>query len=435
MAYSSSGNMPIERASKIGHLKIINEPRIQRLLEEFERVDSTQDMLLGEVSGTIDLSKTNEIRNIVAIDGSHAIIPNEIYRHKRIAFVTAGAIVLRRSDLLEMKENPIIDPRDLTQRIQNSTHSIASALPLSGIAIPGETLVKTIRNLIHETLHYTKLYDTLQFLVSREWDSGYVMNEHMNCTKCREIIQLPKSIKNFKCNACGESHTLSDYLQITDSQPEDWAREETVSSLRNILETLMLFQFVISYRDRPVLRHTLFVKDGPLLLRAHLSRLVEPIRAFIENLRISGRTPYLVGVEKSGALVDHIPAVQQTLKNPGDFFLPSVQYLHERIEGVSFDPRTYRNRVHYGSKIVIRLGHSHVVAFNLPTGEFKIEPSVSDLIGFEDSMAVLSEMVSFSYENAIIPLVLANSATSISMNPSSEILEDFVRRIMGGMSA
>jgi hypothetical protein len=138
---------------------------------------------------------------------------------------------------------------------------------------------------------------------------------------------------------------------------------------------------------------------------------------------------YLVGVEKTGELVEHIPLIRNVLQEPGNFFLPSVRYLHERIMGVPFiEP--YRNRVQYGSKVVVRLGSDHVVAFNVPTGDFLADPKPEDLYGFQESVRTLAEMVSHSYENALIPLVLANSAVSLSLNPSSDILEHFARRLL-----
>jgi len=195
--------------------------------------------------------------------------------------------------------------------------------------------------------------------------------------------------------------------------------------------------FLMAYKDRPtVLRRTLFLKDGPLLLRAQLSRLVEPIREFLSYLVATcGRELHIVGVEKTGELVNHVPLIERQIPNAGDYFLPTIRYLHERIHGVAFDPKSYRNRVQYGSKIVVRLGPSHVVALNVPTGLFKTDPILSDLYGFSESASMLSELLSFSFENALVPVVLANSAVSISFNPSREVLEAFAGRLLGSRTA
>jgi hypothetical protein len=431
MAYTSSGRLPIERASKIGHVKIIQEPHIQRLIEAFESIEDGPDENLGELSGTLDLSRTGEIENVIAIDGSHAAIPNSIKNHKRIAFIRAGAQVVSRTSIAAMKMNPVVDPRDLARQLQGSSKSVVAALPLGGVAIPGETVVETIRRSVNNSLKYWRLYDTLRFLISREWLPTYDMQEHMDCMSCGRDFRLPRSTLRFQCPHCQYPHMLSDYLGIAQGPPDDWAKEEAAISFRSVLETLLLMEFLRLYRDRPVvLKRTLFVKDGPLLLRAYLSRLVEPIRAFLEYLHDMERTFHIVGVEKTGDLVEHLPLIANVLKKPGDFFLPSVRYLHERIQGVPFVEETYRNRVQYGAKIVVRIGADHVVVLNVPTGEFLTNPDIEQLYGLPESVAVLSEMKSYSYENALIPLVLVNSSESISMNFSNEVLENFARRLL-----
>jgi hypothetical protein len=308
--------------------------------------------------------------------------------------------------------------------------NIVWALPLSGVVTPGQTVLASIRQSIDHALRHWDLYDTLQFLVSREWLPEFEMDAHMGCIGCGRDFVLPRSAKRFDCPHCMTPHTLADYLSLVSGPPEDWATEDVAINLRTIFETLLLLRFLVRYRDRPILRRTVFVKDGPLLLRAQLSRLVEPIRAFFSYLNEQGRPVYVVGIEKTGDLVEHIPLIAKTLMEPGDYFLPSVAYLHERIQGVPFVAADYRNRVQYGAKVVVRLGPQHTVAFNVPTGEFTTEPQVDGLYGFPISMSILSEMLSHRYENALVPLVLVNQMASISQTPSTDILQSFARRLL-----
>jgi hypothetical protein len=208
---------------------------------------------------------------------------------------------------------------------------------------------------------------------------------------------------------------------------DDWAREEAAISLRNVLETLTLFHFVIRYwqKNPVILSEILFIKDGPLLLRAQLYRLVDSIRDLITTLKTQNVSLHLVGIEKNGELVDHIEDIKKHLSNPGDFFLPSVEYIIEEIAGLSFDRTKYRNRVQYGSKVVIRLGPDHVVPLDIPTGTFLLEPKTEDLLGFVETASVLSEMTSYSHDNALIPIKLVNDYSSISQSPSGDILKAF----------
>src|SRR5205085_2210772 len=171
---------------------------------------------------------------------------------------------------------------------------------------------------------------------------------------------------------------------------------------------------------------TLFLLDGPLLLRAQLSRLVEPIRDLISHHHTHGRKIYIVGVEKNGQFRDFAHSYQSRLANEGEYFIPSVKYLVESVSGRLYDPQTYRNRVNYGAKLVARTGPHHVLALNIPTGQFVLEPHSSDVIGVREILGALSQLRSYAYDNALIPLLLANNASSISNQPSSTLLAQFV---------
>ena len=431
MAYTSSGKLPFERASKVGHIKVIKEPHIQRLVEAFESVDNASQEQVGSLSGHLDLSDCGELENVVAVDGSYIPIPNEIKNHKRLAFFSVSTVVLQRREIEAMQASPIIDPRDLAKRLEDSHETLSWALPLAGISVPGQTLIETIRKLIDEFFQHSGLYPTLQFLLSREWLPSYEMTAYMGCIKCGRDITLPRSKLYFACPYCNQHHTLADYLQLVQSQPDDWAREEVVKMLMGVAENLYLLRFLVNYRDKPlILRRTLFLKDGPLLLSSQLARLVPAVREFLRYLSKAGHQVHVVGTEKTGELVDHVPLIREVLLKPGDYFLPSVRYLQERLKGVVFDRDSYINRVSYGSKVVVRLGHEHTVAFNVPTGEYLLEPEEGELYGFQKSMALLSRMLSSAHENALVPLVLANSVASISSSPSADILETFARRLM-----
>ena len=253
----------------------------------------------------------------------------------------------------------------------------------------------------------------------------------MDCIECGIQFGLPRDALDFKCPNCEEIHKLSDYLGLCAEDSEDRPRSEVISSFRSVLEVLVLFSLITRFRNRPsIMARTLFLLDGPLLLRAQLSRLVEPIRALIADQRDRGLPLYLVGVEKSGELSDFAEACSNSLHHEGEFFLPSTRFIVEEIHGRRFNENTYRNRVNYGAKVIARVGVNHVLALNVPTGDYMLSPTVEDLIGFQDIVRCLSNLLSYSYDNALIPIVLANAEASISNQPSGGILAQFVDRIL-----
>ena len=430
----------MERASKLGHVKLIEHEQVARLIRQFERIDTEADTPVGALTGNLDLSVPSPIRFVVAIDGGQAVIPNEVRRDKRMAFIKVCAMLIRREDIAFLRQNPVIDPRDLARMFEGSIWYHPAVLPLAGIGLPGETVKETIRRTVDAVLEYTRLYETLNYLVSQLWNPAYDMNlqtnpraPHMNCLECGATVGLPKNMINFECASCHFPHRLGDYLGIAQEAPEDWSREEAAMSLRSALETLTLFHFVIRYwkGKLEVLGETLFLKDGPLLLRAQLSRLVEPIRELIKAMKAEGAKVFIAGMEKNGELVDHIEDIKRHLRKPGDFFLPSVRYIVEEIAGLQYDPVRYRNRVQYGSKVVVRLGPDHVVPLDIPTGDFLTDPAAGDLIGLAEISSVLADMTSYSHDNALIPIKLVNEYSSISERPSGDILKAFAGSLFG----
>ncbi len=434
MAYAENG-FPVEQASKIGHLKIISNSMVRRVIEDFEDTAPSAEGPPVTRTGTVALDRHSPIERVITVDGGQAVVPNPVRREKALAFIQVAACMLRMEDLRYMKNHPLMDPRDLRKMINETVWYNPAVVPLAGVHHPGLTLQETLRYIVQGTLSETGLYETLKFIVYREWENPWTIppEEHpsMDCLECGRDYKLPRHELSFNCPACGTKHALSDYLSIGTNGPEDWSKEEAASALRDALETLALFHFVRKYHaNGRVMGETLFVKDGPLLLRAALSRLVEPIRDFIAYVKSQGHALHFVGVEKTGDFAGFLEEYRASIPEPGDFFLPSVKFVVEEISGTTMAPG-YRNRVTYGAKVGVRIGSEHLLALNVPTGQFLTEPGLEDLIGFEESVRTLNELTSYRYPNALIPLVLANSAASIARKPSGSILSTFADQLMG----
>ena len=108
---------------------------------------------------------------------------------------------------------------------------------------------------------------------------------------------------------------------------------------------------------------------------------------------------------------------------------PLFDISFEEVAGKPFEAE-YRNRVAYGAKVLARVGPQHLLVLNIPTGEFELEPDATKLIGYETIVRALSQLVSYRYPNALLPLMLANDAASISQRPSGPILQQFVDELL-----
>jgi len=432
------GRYPTEAASKVAHMKVLQNPTITALISQFDATDPQADPSAGECTGIVDLSQAHGITHVVTVDGGEVIVPNPIRREKAVGFVNVCTTMFAMTTLERLRIEPWLDPREYARILTDAQTLQPAILPLAGVSLPNQTVRQSIRILIDQTLEFSALYPVLNFLVSRTWNPNYQMpgpdSPFILCRSCRQQFSLPRNQRVFACPSCRHSHTLSDYLGIGEDGSDDWGRSDSLSQLRDILETLSLFAVVKGLHTEPsILNRVLLIKDGPLLLRANLYKIADAIREFLAYLRDQGTTVNLVGIDKHGEMVDFIPFVSPALSDSGSFFLPSVRYIVTEIKGGEFpsDPRLYRNRVSYGAKLIARVGPDHVLALSIPTGPFMLEPRSSDLFGLDTILRALSTLVSYRYENALMPIVATNAAASLSFNPSGRILEHFVDEMLG----
>lgn len=432
MAYGKDG-YPTELANKVGHVKFIEDPMIQRLIEAFEDTRVAPPEMSPDPSGRVDLSGECSLTQVITVDGGHQLVPNMLRPERQVGFVQVAVQLVKLETMEYLRQNPMADPREVQSLLGRHTHHILAALPVVGVHLSGLSVRQSLRDSIHRFIQHYGLYPAFAFLVYRQWEARQGDPPSMDCLACGQRIVLPRGAIAFKCHSCRHDHTLSDYLGLCDQDSEDRSTGETVSNLRSALEALALFALVIQFRDTSsVLSRTLFVLDGPLILRAQLSRLVEPIRDFLQHQAVTEKPVYLVGVEKSGEFRNFADAYAPRLESVGEYLLPSTAFLVEEVNGRSFNEATYRNRVNYGAKVVARVAQHHVLALDVPTGPFLLRPTPDDLIGFEDTVRCLGRLVSYRYENALIPLVLANTSASLSNHPSGDILAHFLEWVVDG---
>lgn len=232
MAYAQDG-YPVEQASKIGHLKLVGNELVRRVIQDFEDVSPSYDGPKVSKTGNVDLSTECAIRRVITVDGGQAVVPNPARREKAMAFVQVAACLLRMDDLRYMREHPLMDPRDVNKVLEGAVWYNPAAIPLAGVHYPGLTVQQTIRRIVDKTLSETGLYDTLAFLVYRGWEDGWGVPEEdrprLSCVGCDKEISLPQWKPRFECPFCGARHTLSDYLSIGTQGPDDWSREQPAS--------------------------------------------------------------------------------------------------------------------------------------------------------------------------------------------------------------
>jgi hypothetical protein len=209
---------------------------------------------------------------------------------------------------------------------------------------------------------------------------------------------------------------------------EDYAPNQVASDYMAISETLMILTPIRYFweNNKEVLMDCLFVKDGPLSLRATLAKLAAPIRRFFKYAKENGVEVAMIGQEKTGAFFDHLQLIGSSAPN-GSIFIPDNDYIRNEIQHSNLIG-IYGTDTNYGAKTFIKYNDYHKMVINIPTGErgeFVQKPSISNLIAINNIIATLPKILSNRYEGALLPIELANGIASLSTYPSAKVLELF----------
>ncbi len=452
MAYTSiRGRKPLERASKISHSTIINNESVKDFLA---RCTVPQPADTGAVSALLeDVPFLEEpgIRAVVAVDGSYReAYVREEYPSATITFFAFGPLLFNLSALHEISSQPFIAPEDIARLKNIQRYNLV--LPTRNISRDGKSLRDSVRGSLHDffaTRHSgdEPLSAALRWILFRGWtgdDSKQWEIERCPNYGCsRTGIVLTAGTKDEEgCNVCGGPIFLIDALRLHERVDEEQGAGGITSYVMTILEQVVLVHVIKAlWSMKPAfLREVLFIKDGPLAFFGQPAPLSKPMRELASFLGsrpggAEGRPASLlnvVGLEKSGPFVEHAMQIEDRLR-PGSVLLLSNEYIYRYI--VPGDPNgadPYGKNTYWGGKLIYRALDGNVYVATVPTGDFHVAPQYNDFMNLTEVLAVLGELRCSMYDNALIPIALANRLVSLAEFPSTRILETFARQ---GISA
>jgi hypothetical protein len=449
MAYTSiRGRKPIERASKISHSNIIANDSVKQFLAEcavpHPAEGNTVDALLKDVPPAPD----QPIQAIVAVDGSmREVAVREDFPSAAITFFAFGPLLFKLEALRSLDHQPFIAPEDLAKLKNIQRYSLV--LPTRNISFRGLTLRDSTRLALHEFFSARHsgedpLYTTLRWILFRGWQTGG--GKQWEIPRCpnydcgqERIVVTPSSTDSIPCPGCGKSVYLVDACRLHERIDEEQGASGISSYVLTLLEQIVLVHVIRQiWEMKPsLLREVLFIKDGPLACFGQTAPLSTPLRemaAFLGDQPNPGDPSTrlcllnLAGLEKSGAFVEHAVMIDEFLR-PGTVLPMTNDYVYRYIvpgDPSSADP--YGFNTYWGSKLIFKATDGNCYVATVPTAEgFKPSPGYGDYLNLTYVLSVLSELRCSMYDNALIPVALANRLVSLSDVPSSRILETFAR--------
>ena len=440
MPYGSSGKLPSESASKLGHLAIIQSKWVRSLVNNFET--ATTEPTVGDTSiwQDFDLSGITPLRYIWAVDGSFVSVKTDPPTGKEVAFVKTALLSVDKSKMDRIdKLNP--HPLLLQDIMSESALFHATVLPLKNVKTSLGNNYDAVRNIIFDSVKADQngeYFETLKWLAYEKWHRTSGLSPSFDCPHCEVTIEgLPFNTDQSTCTLCKKPVFLTDMIGFHLDMNEDNAPESVASSYMLILETLMLFTIIRilwNHSDKNVFSDTLFIKDGPLTLRSQYSKLVPNIRRFVEFTKQQKRPIHVIGQEKTGIFFEHLMSISKYIKPKETIDSPAIavlshKYVRQEVYRSPDLANPYGKRTNWGEKVYVKLDPDSSLVLNIPTGEYCEDssfPTISDVIGIDRIMVTLPSLISRKFEGALFPIELANGVASMSSYPSAKVLERFM---------
>jgi len=383
------------------------------------------------------------LKNIVALDGGFTeTFIKDGFPSSSLTFYNFGPLLFKLEDLKALDTQEFIDPLDLAKLKNIQRHCLV--LPTRNVTVKNcGTLTMAVRQTIRQFFDAVDadgecLTESLRWLVFQEWQNKsetWVLARcpYPNCDGTDIVFDKTKG-NEVPCNTCKKPVWLTDTFRLHEAVDDEQGAGGILGYLMVLLEQMLLVQWIRAiWRLKPaMLNETLFVKDGPLAFFGQTANLHKPMRALMQYLmkpNSKNAVINLVGVEKSGAFVDHAAAIQGHMSN-GTLLIPSNDYIYKYILPSGSTTQEYGRSTYYGWKVIFKDWDGAMYVLTLPTGGYIDHPSVIDFSNLADTLSTIGRLKCHMYENALIPVALVNKLVSLSDVPSAQILKAFAKDAM-----
>jgi predicted RNA-binding Zn-ribbon protein involved in translation (DUF1610 family) len=275
------------------------------------------------------------------------------------------------------------------------------------------------------------MIDTLKWFLFHEYADPVETWVLGSCPSCGEpSIPLKhsqmKSDYRFACNKCNGPIYLTDVFRLHEAIDDEIGAGGILGYVATTIEQIMivhLIRLLISTKPA-LLKQILFVKDGPLAYFGQTANMHKPMRDLVKYL-YDKHDLYLVGLEKSGAFVEHADEIADRLE-AGSVLLLDNAYIYRNILPGKADPENpYGRTTYYSNKLIFKTTDARLYVVSLPTTEVLPDPKPNDFRNFDVLLTNIEKLRCDMYDSALVPVALANKLVSLANHPSSKILQRF----------
>ena len=446
---STESKNTFERGSRISHSYIVNDDEVKKYLSECEIPVETKDVKLNEsLKHNITFPEVNTIEYIIAVDGESTTIPvKKRFPSSLITFLQFGSLLIKSSDLDTMEAKPFISPSDINKLKKIEREKFV--LPTKNVSLKkGIDFKNTVREAIHNFFKRnhsgsSSLLETVYWLIFEVYNptshkESYNLSQCPHCgTKdinlLKEKIVIPNYAWECTHEKCKREILITDVFRLFEKVDPDLGAIGIISYLESLTETFLIIhtiKFLLELQEG-LIDNFLFVKDGPLSFGGETANMHKPMHDLLNYLSLKNKIN-LIGVETSGPFVDHAKQIEDQLDS-GQVFLLNNEHIYTYIQVGNHKEQQYGSSSYYSGKFIYKSMEGRLYVLTLPVANHKTyynQPEINDLKNIQEILMTIDKLKCDIYENALIPVAIANKLISLTNHPSTEILQRFAKKTM-----
>lgn len=448
---------PQERASRLGHVPTVLSPAVSAAMQRWDipalaEPDSSEVLSRCAPLESLELDNRPDCAFAIAFDGSNQEVEvRPAYPSIRVGFFQIAGVYVDIDRFLKSSATGLIDVREL-ERAQ-VTQTVNSVLPGSNVYVRGASGRESLRVELDRAFQESGITDfgpkyTLADALLTLHSGPGLKSSTLPLSKCpvcgRPGQLVTVSGANCLDPACGVPLYLTDVLRIYEEFADDGPNVLALTRAMNIAERLLLIAYLDGFlRTRSSsLSQGIFITDGPLAVYGPIAPMKSRFRQYWEDLcrdldRADAAPPLLVGIEKSGRFVDHANAIRELIP-AGSVMMLDTAYVNRHITNQDAS-HFYGKDEFYGRRFFYRTSTEEILVLTvprLPSGAPYESPMFDDagLPVLQQSelfssyptlratLEVLDRLQTRLYPNAVIPVALAHSASSLPLGTGRSVL-------------
>lgn len=402
----------------------------------------------------VDLDSTGWLPEwVMAVDGSYLPITIENgFPGAEAAYVTVASVLINVAKIRELDKSRPVNPLEF--RKSQEAESIDSALPGCNVITAGQpSAVCSMRKALFSTFEDKRVFTECESLLET-YEALLEYKPRDNKEECCPFgedcmdshKQFVRGKGHYVCS-CDYHRELysTDALRIQEGMNPAGSNGAMYQEIMQVWERIWIVHFLRALEAKgwlSSLRRMAIVLDGPLAIFGHPAWLSQAIYKELCRLNqkirqaTSGQDLLLIGIEKTGAFAQHFNMLDMNLNGSGDKLrspftaLLSDNYIKKYIVFNDSD-RLYGRQAYFGRKLFHKTPSGALVTANLPFLEedhrATTRTEISQYPRLQDAIAVLNELVSSRYQNAVTPLVQAHAEAAIPLNLGKQVLENLAR--------